>query len=70
MSREQDNKTIVGHWFEGFWGNPWNRDIIDELATAPIFAARPASRSRGRAQFHGGVPCGVPGPFNSRARPT
>ena len=32
MSREQDNKAIVGRWFEGFWGNPWNPGIIDELA--------------------------------------
>ena len=32
MSREKDNKTVVGRWFEGFWGNPWNPQIIDELA--------------------------------------
>src|SRR6201988_4638148 len=32
MSREQDNKAIVGRWFDGFWGNPWNPKIIDELA--------------------------------------
>jgi predicted ester cyclase len=32
MSREQDNKALVGRWFEGFWGNPWNPRIIDELA--------------------------------------
>jgi hypothetical protein len=32
MSREQDNKAIVGRWFEGFWSNPWNPRIIDELA--------------------------------------
>ena len=32
MSREQDNKAIVGRWFEGFWGNPWNPAIIDKLA--------------------------------------
>ena len=32
MSREQDNKAIVGRWLEGFWGNPWNPEIIDELA--------------------------------------
>jgi predicted ester cyclase len=33
MSKEQENKAIVGRWFEGFWGNPWNPEIIDELAT-------------------------------------
>ena len=32
MSKEQENKAIVGRWFEGFWGNPWNPDIVDELA--------------------------------------
>src|SRR5579863_322451 len=32
MSREQENKAIVGRWFEGFWSNPWNPGIIDELA--------------------------------------
>lgn len=32
MSREQDNKALVGRWFEGFWGNPWNPQIIDEVA--------------------------------------
>lgn len=30
MSKEQDNKAIVGRWFDGFWGNPWNPDVIDE----------------------------------------
>jgi predicted ester cyclase len=33
MSREQENKAIVSRWFQGFWGNPWNPKIIDELAT-------------------------------------
>lgn len=32
MSREQENKALVGRWFDGFWGNPWNPAIIDELA--------------------------------------
>ena len=36
MSREQDNKAIVGRWFEGFWGNPWNPGIIDGLAAPNI----------------------------------
>jgi predicted ester cyclase len=32
MSKEQDNKAIVGRWSEGFWGNPYNSKIVDELA--------------------------------------
>lgn len=31
-SKEQDNKAIVGRWLEGFWGNPWNPAIVEELA--------------------------------------
>jgi hypothetical protein len=31
MSKEQDNKAIVGRWFAGFWSNPWNPAIVDEL---------------------------------------
>jgi len=32
MTKEQDNKAIVGRWFTEFWGNPWNPKIVDELA--------------------------------------
>lgn len=28
----ETNKAIVGRWFTGFWGKPWNPSIIDELA--------------------------------------
>jgi predicted ester cyclase len=36
MSKEQDNKAIVGRWFTEFWGNPWNPAVIDELTTPDI----------------------------------
>jgi predicted ester cyclase len=32
MSKEQDNKATVGRWFTEFWGNPWNPQVIEELA--------------------------------------
>ena len=32
MSKEEENKAVVGRWFKEFWGNPWNPDIVDELA--------------------------------------
>src|SRR5215510_8059433 len=32
MSKEQENKEIVGRWFKEFWGNPCNLAVIDELA--------------------------------------
>jgi predicted ester cyclase len=32
MSKEQDNKSIIGRWFTHFWGERYNPDIVDELA--------------------------------------
>jgi predicted ester cyclase len=32
MSKEEDNKAIVGRWFTGFWGKTCDLDIVDELA--------------------------------------
>jgi SnoaL-like polyketide cyclase len=32
MSKESDNKALVGRWFEGFWGKTYDPSIVDELA--------------------------------------
>jgi SnoaL-like polyketide cyclase len=32
MSKEDDNKAIVGRWFTDFWGKTCNLEIVDELA--------------------------------------
>jgi predicted ester cyclase len=32
MTKEQDNKTIVGRWFTEFWGATCNLSVVDELA--------------------------------------
>src|SRR5438876_33797 len=32
MSRQDDNKAIVGRWFTEFWGKSCNLGIVDELA--------------------------------------
>jgi hypothetical protein len=32
MSKESDNKAIVGRWFTDFWGEKCNLGIVDELA--------------------------------------
>ena len=32
MTKEQENKLIVGRWFKEFWGNPWNPKVVDNLA--------------------------------------
>jgi len=36
MSKEQENKALVGRWFTEFWGNPWNPKVIEELAAPDI----------------------------------
>ena len=37
----EHNKEIVGRWFREFWGNPWNPEIIDQLATPDILVHYP-----------------------------
>jgi predicted ester cyclase len=32
MSKEEDNKAIVGRWFTEFWGEKCNLGVVDELA--------------------------------------
>jgi predicted ester cyclase len=32
MSKEGDNKAIVGRWFTDFWGKTCRLDIVDEIA--------------------------------------
>jgi predicted ester cyclase len=32
MSRQDDNKAIVGRWFTNFWGRTCNLGIVDEIA--------------------------------------
>jgi predicted ester cyclase len=36
VSKEQENKAVVGRWFKEFWGNPWNPNVVDELAMPDI----------------------------------
>ena len=32
MSKEEDNKTVVGRWFAEFWGKNVNLAVVDEVA--------------------------------------
>jgi predicted ester cyclase len=32
MSKEQDNKAIVGRWFTSFWGEQCDLSIVDDIA--------------------------------------
>src|SRR5882757_8920117 len=36
MSKESDNKAIVGRWFTDFWGEKCELAIVDELAAPDI----------------------------------
>ena len=32
MSKEEDNKAVVGRWFAEFWGKRVNLGVVDEIA--------------------------------------
>ena len=32
MSKEDDNKAVVGRWFTEFWGKDLNLKVVDEIA--------------------------------------
>jgi hypothetical protein len=32
MSKEEDNKAVVGRWFTEFWGKGVNLGVVDEIA--------------------------------------
>ena len=32
MSKEEDNKALIGRWFTQFWGKTYDPAIVDELA--------------------------------------
>jgi len=36
MSKEAENKAVVGRWFKEFWGNPWNPKVVEELGARDI----------------------------------
>jgi predicted ester cyclase len=33
MSKEDDNKAVVGRWFENFWGKTYDPSIVDEITS-------------------------------------
>jgi predicted ester cyclase len=36
MSKEDDNKAVVGRWFTEFWGKDANLAVVDEVAAADM----------------------------------
>jgi predicted ester cyclase len=33
MSKQEDNKAVVGRWFTEFWGKQYNPAVVDEIAS-------------------------------------
>jgi len=36
MSKEEDNKAVVGRWFTEFWGKSVNLGVVDEIAASDM----------------------------------
>jgi predicted ester cyclase len=36
MTKELENKAIAARWLDGFWGQAWTPNIVDDLAAADI----------------------------------
>src|SRR5262245_54798662 len=64
MSKEEDNKAVVGRWFTDFWGKNVNLAVIDEIAAPDMLLKYSLHEPRrGRddikafmKRFPGGVP--------------
>ena len=56
MSKEEDNKAIIGRWFAQFWGKTYDPAIVDELAAPDMllqYRCTPASRREDIKAFMG-----------------
>ena len=66
MSKQDDNKAVVGRWFTEFWGKDVNLAVVDEIAAPDmlleIFAARASPRARRHQGVHDRLPRRVPRP--------
>ena len=52
MSKEEDNKAVVGRWFTEFWGKDANLAVIDEIAAPDMLLKYSLHEARrGRADI-------------------
>ena len=52
MSLQDDNKAIVGRWFNDFWGENCNLDVVDQIAAPDMLLKYSLHESRkGRADI-------------------
>lgn len=40
-SKTEENKTIVARWFNGYWGNPVDLSVVDELGAPDVLVHYP-----------------------------
>src|ERR1700694_2354155 len=48
MSKEENNKAVVGRWFTDFWGNNVNIGVVDEIAADMLLKYSLHEPRRGR----------------------
>jgi hypothetical protein len=59
MSKQDDNKAVVGRWFTEFWGKTVNLGVIDEIAAPDMLLKYSLHESRrGRADIKACHTCG------------
>jgi len=46
MSKEEDNKAVVGRWFAEFWGKRVNLGVVDEIAAPDMLLKYSLHESR------------------------
>ena len=52
MSKEEDNKAVVGRWFTEFWGKDVNLAVVDEIAAPDMLLKYSLHEPRrGRAEI-------------------
>jgi predicted ester cyclase len=56
VSKESDNKAIVGRWFTEFWGKTFNPGVIDDIAAPDMLQKYSLHEPRrGRAQIKAAI---------------
>ena len=55
MSKEDDNKAVIGRWFTEFWGKDVNLAVVDEIAAPDMLLKYSLHEPRrGRADARAG----------------
>ena len=55
MSKQDDNKAVVGRWFTEFWGKNVNLAVVDEIAAPDMLLKYSLHSPRRGTRRHQGV---------------